>query len=71
MEMHQSNDLKKPITPQNSELETVAAGSSAKNVTVDEQTEQLGSLARVVMSTLGLTVEEARQMADDLGFLKF
>lgn len=43
-----------------------------KNAAGDErvQPDQLGSLAKVVMETLGLTREEALQMAQDLGFLK-
>lgn len=32
------------------------------------QPEQLSLLARIVMETLGLTLEEAQQMAKDLGF---
>lgn len=43
-----------------------------RNPVSDErvQPDQLGSLARVVMETLGLSREEALQMAQDLGFLK-
>ncbi|MGR8934485.1 MAG: hypothetical protein ACU837_08880 [Gammaproteobacteria bacterium] len=45
---------------------------SKRHASTDGQTqpEQLGTLARVVMETLGLSREEALQMAKDLGFLK-
>ena len=71
MEIHQPNDLKTSLNMQSSEFKAGGAAPAAKNVTGDEQSDQLGSLAQIVMRTLGLSVEEARQMADDLGFLKF
>ncbi len=58
------------IETSNPATEMPATDPQRRNATAEDQTQQqqLGLLAQIVRKTLGLTLEEALQMAKDLDF---